>query len=82
MMKYQIEYIDTFGGEANYSWVNRYEIELPDNATKKQICRAAKKAAGLSGVCGVWDFYGEVYSFRPYQSNTILFAAYYEEAEA
>ena len=73
MMKYQIEYTDTFGGEANYCWVHRYEIELPDTASIRQICRAAKKAAGLSGVRGVWDTYGEAYTFRPYRSCTILF---------
>ena len=76
-MKYEIEYTDTFGGEANYCWVRRYIIELPDNASKRQIYRAAKKAAGLSGVRGVWDTYGEGYVFRPYGSCTILFASYY-----
>lgn len=28
--KYQIEYTDTFGGEANYSWVNRAIITMPE----------------------------------------------------
>lgn len=80
-MKYQVEYTDTFGGDANYSWCDRYIVELPDNASKKQIRRAAKKAAGLSGIRGVWDTWGEVFSFRPYRSCTILFAMYYEGAE-
>lgn len=81
-MKYQAEYTDTFGGDANYGWCYRYIIDLPDKASKRQICRAAKKAAGLSGVRGVWDTWGGVCSFRPYRSCTILFATYYEEAEA
>ena len=79
-MKYRVEYTDTFGGEANYCWVDRYIIDLPDNATEKQICRAVKKVAGLSGVRGVWDVYCEVYTFRPYRSCTLLFATYYEGA--
>lgn len=29
MDKYQVEYTDTFGGEANYCWVKRAEIEVP-----------------------------------------------------
>ena len=76
-MKYQIEYTDTFGGEANYSWVDRHIIDLPDNASGKQIRRAAKKAAGLSGVRGVWSDYGGELVFRPYRMCTILFAMYY-----
>lgn len=79
-MKYQIEYTDTFGGDANYCWCDRYIIELPDNASKEQICRAAKKAAGLSGMRGVWDTCGDVYRFRPYRSCTVLFATYYDGA--
>ena len=28
--KYSVEYTDTFGGEANYSWVKRETIEVPE----------------------------------------------------
>lgn len=77
-MKYQVEYTDTFGGDANYCWCDRYVIDLPDNASIRQICRAAKKAAGLSGVRGVWATYGDVYSFEPHRSCTVLFVIYYE----
>jgi hypothetical protein len=31
-MIYQVEYTDTFGGEANYSWVRREVICMPDLA--------------------------------------------------
>lgn len=27
---YAIEYTDTFGGEANYSWVRRAKVEMPE----------------------------------------------------
>jgi hypothetical protein len=27
---YQIEYTDTFGGEANYSWVRRAKVTMPE----------------------------------------------------
>ena len=30
MNAYDIEYTDTFAGEANYSWVNRAKIVMPD----------------------------------------------------
>ena len=44
-----VEMTDTFGGEANYSWVNRYEFEC-GNMTDAQVERKARKLVGLSGV--------------------------------
>ncbi|MDE2104052.1 MAG: hypothetical protein KGL39_42840 [Patescibacteria group bacterium] len=28
--RYQVEYTDTFGGEANYSWVRRAAVKMPE----------------------------------------------------
>ena len=30
MAKYDVEYTDTFGGEANYSWVHRAIVWIPE----------------------------------------------------
>lgn len=30
MHKYSVEYTDTFGGEANYSWVRRATVTMPE----------------------------------------------------
>lgn len=30
MNRYDVEYTDTFGGEANYSWVQRHVISVPE----------------------------------------------------
>ena len=49
-MQVHFEHTDTFGGEANYSWVNRGTLTLPDNASDLTIVRAVKKELGLSGV--------------------------------
>jgi hypothetical protein len=46
MNYYFIEVTDTFGGEANYSWVNKYCVE----ATDKTAVRRAKKAIGWNGI--------------------------------
>jgi hypothetical protein len=27
---YSVEYTDTFGGEANYSWVRRATVQMPE----------------------------------------------------
>ena len=70
---YQVEYTDTFGGEANYSWVKREEIELPETATHRQIVMAAKAAVGLTGVrCSKVDL-GDCWALYPTNSNTVLF---------
>lgn len=74
-MQYQIEYTDTFGGDANYSWVRRAVIEAPADAKAALIMRRAKKALGLSGARGKTVEYGEVIEFRPYNSATVLFVS-------
>lgn len=68
-----VEYTDTFGGEANYCWVKRSEIEVPVGASDALIIRRAKKAVGLSGVRGVLTEYGDTFDFRPARSCTVMF---------
>ena len=60
-MSWNLEHTDTFGGEANYSWVNRTKIE----ATDKQIVRKAKAFAGFTGMRCAVDNYGDMISIRP-----------------
>lgn len=88
-MKYNIEYTDTFGGEANYSWVNRASVTMPemthygyDGATnyykankiyERELMKKAKAAVGLTGVRGVVERFGDAISFKPYGSCTVLF---------
>ena len=68
MNSYQIEYTDTFGGQANYCWVKRAKIHMPelthygyDGGTnygkanrifERELMRKAKAAMGLTGVRG------------------------------
>jgi hypothetical protein len=51
---YEIEMTDTFGGEANYSWVRRCEISVKDSEHFKkndsQLIRLAKKELDISGI--------------------------------
>ena len=67
-MAYEIELTDTFGGEANYCWVKRAKITMPelthygyDGGTnycaankvfKRELMKRAKAAVGLTGVRG------------------------------
>ena len=51
-MKFKAELTDTFGGEANYSWVRRFEFVAPAEISGTALMRRAKKALGMSGVRG------------------------------
>ena len=72
-MKYQVELTDTFGGEANYSWVRRAEIEAPSSITNRTLVRRAKAAIGLTGVRCETSSYAEAIELRPYGSCTVAF---------
>ncbi len=61
MITINYEHTDTFGGEANYSWVKRGEIEMPDNASDIQIVRKVKRILGMTGVkCNREDWSGQI----------------------
>jgi hypothetical protein len=67
------ELTDTFGGEANYSWVHRAEVELPDGATDRAIVRLGKAALGLTGTrCRTFN-HGDQWELRPTGSLTVAF---------
>jgi hypothetical protein len=72
-MKYNVEYTDTFGGEANYCWVRREAIEVPENAKRSLIMRKAKAAMRLTGMRGVVTDMGDVIAFKPYKCCTVMF---------
>ena len=40
MQKFKVEITDTFGGEANYGWVRRYEISA--KSVHGVLCKIAK----------------------------------------
>ena len=67
------EYTDTFAGEANYSWVRRAEVELPDGATDRAIVRAGKAALGLTGTRCRTVNHGDSWELRPVGSLTVAF---------
>jgi hypothetical protein len=72
-MLWNVELTDTFGGEANYSWVRRDQLDLAADATDRQIVTAAKAALGLTGTrCRRFD-HGEGFELRPCGSCTVAF---------
>lgn len=72
-MKYYAELTDTFGGEANYSWVKRYEFEAPSNASDKLLVTRAKKLLGYTGYpCRKFTM-GDCIELRPANECTVIF---------
>ena len=69
----QVEYTDTFGGEAHYCWVKRATLTLPVGISDRAIMRRAKAAVGLSGDRGRTNNSGDMFEFRPYRSCTVMF---------
>ena len=67
---YNFEYTDTFGGEANYCWVDRGTIQAN---SLKQALRRAKKELGLTGLKGTTHNHGDMIVHRPNNICTILF---------
>jgi len=70
-----VEYTDTFGGDANYSWVVRDCFEC-DGMSDLAVMRRAKHLVGLSGVRGQKQDYGNLIEFRPVHSCTIMFITF------
>jgi len=90
-MKFDVEFTDTFGGEANYCWIKRATITMPDlmhygalgftNATnrlERHLMRKAKAAMGLNGVRGRREDWGDMIAFYPYGSATVMFVTFRE----
>jgi hypothetical protein len=72
-MTYNLELTDTFGGEANYSWVKRAQLDAPSDASRLTLVRRAKAWAGLTGVrCEVSD-HGDLIQVRPRWQCVVLF---------
>lgn len=92
MNTYNVEYTDTFGGEANYCWVRRATVTMPElthygydgganyakanKVFERELMRLAKSAMGLTGIRGTKEDYGDYIAFRPYGSNTVMFVSY------
>jgi len=72
-MRVICELTDTFGGEANYSWVNRKEMVLPDNLTDVGIVRRVKAEYGMTGCkFGSRDNFGDTIALWYPDGNAVV----------
>jgi len=67
------ELTDTFGGEANYSWVKRETFTLSTAATDRQIVAAGKAALGMTGERCRTSSLGEGFELRPIGACAVAF---------
>ena len=80
----QWELTDTFGGEANYSWVRRGVIETKPGEDYSDLAavRRVKKALGWSGLrCRVSNF-GDVIDMRPQGMAQVCFVTFHSFGSA
>jgi hypothetical protein len=77
-MKVNIEVTDTFGHEANYSWVRRHTLDAPDTLSDYSVVRRAKAAVGWNGKRCVTVKYGDMIELRPYGECTVCFITFGE----
>jgi len=73
MMKVVVTQTDTFGGEANYAWANRYEFAINQNASQRNIIRKAKALAGMTGVKADTYDYDTGLTIKPRGYNQVIF---------
>lgn len=67
------ELTDTFGGEANYSWVRRHTLTIPRNLSDRALVRRAKAWAGWTGLRCKVSNYGDQIDIRPQGICNVLF---------
>lgn len=70
IQKCMVEITDTFGGESNYSWVRRDEIQF---RTERGLIQAAKKFAGWTGIKCRKVNYGETVALYPQGMCQVMF---------
>ena len=77
-MQIQFEKTDTFAGEANYSWVNRHSLTVPDeeSPSDRALIRRAKAWAGWSGLRCKVENYGDQITVRPSGICQVLFISF------
>ena len=80
-MLMHIEVTDTFGGEANYAWVRRKTVEVPDKALKtanRTLVRIAKKEMGWTGERCTTQAFGEMIEVRLNCAHIVMFITFGE----
>jgi len=74
MVTWDVEVTDTFGGQANYSWVQRSKLRVPDDISDLALVRRIKSVAGYSGIRGQTCISGDFVEIRFFSLCVVIFA--------
>ena len=74
MVTWEVEVTDLFGGEANYAWVERSKLRVPDGISDLALVRRIKSAAGYSGIRGRTYVRGDSVEIRFPACCVVIFA--------
>ena len=93
-MQFSYEYTDTFSGEANYSWVKRGNVHVPelthygydgsngyaraDKAQSREVARLVKAALGLTGAACKREKWGDTLVLYPRGKCSVIFINFEE----
>ena len=81
MKTFDVTLTDTYGGEANYSWVHRAVIKTKDSITAKGLSIHARAAVGMTGVrSSMFVDFGDMIQIEFKKHNVILFITPQTEA--
>lgn len=78
----QIEITDTYGGDANYSWVRRSKIEGMEGKSDLAIVKAVKKQIGWSGIRCRVERYGDLIRLSPFRDAVTCFITFHTYGSA
>ena len=74
MVTWDIEVTDLFGGEANYAWVERSKLRVPDGISDLALVRRIKSVTGYSGIRGQTYVSGDSVEIRFPARCVVIFA--------
>ena len=74
--RFDCEHTDTFGGEANYCWVNRSVVEAPN---ARMALRRFKQEIGMTGIRGETSDYGDMLEWRPRGICQVVFVSWHDD---
>jgi len=77
-MKVNIEVTDTFGHEANYSWVKRHTLDMIDTLSNYSVVRRVKREIGWNGHRCTTVNHGDMIELRPYGVCQVCFITFGE----
>ena len=94
MHTYEVEITDTFGGEANYSWLRRHSFTMPElnhykydgfkgyskavKTYRRELVKKAKALAGWTGARCEVAEYGDTVEIRPRGAAMVAFVTFKE----